>query len=171
MKRTAMTIVALASLVVVVLIVTTFTTVSTANAQLGNAGVPVRCMGSANVGSLSTLTCRAADGTLFGGGTAVPAGHYLMVTDVRMSPGSGGPSGSWIADLIQTFPGGTTGDSSYFRAYSLAVVDEHYNSPILVLSQGQYLQMFTTLSSTGRVDFEVFGLLTTSYNYLPMITR
>ncbi len=86
MKRTTVSLVMLACLVMASLIIAGFTAVSSANAQLGNTGVPVSCFGSANPSNFADLSCTAADGTPFGTGGTVPSGHYLLVTDVQVMP-------------------------------------------------------------------------------------
>lgn len=171
MKRTTLSIVVLTCLVVVLLIVTAFTAATSASAQLGNTGVPVRCSAGGNVSTANTLTCSAADGTVFGGGsTAVPTGRYLLVTDVQIEP-TGPATGTWVISLSRMSSTGTEIDISAFTRHSPETYAMHYSSPIFVLSQGQYLRMINYWGNTSFTTVEVFGLLTTNYTYTPMIAR
>lgn len=166
MKRTTLSLVMLACLVVVLLVVTAFTAVSTASAQLGNTGVPVRCSGTASTTNPSSLLCKSADGLTF---TNVPASHYLMVTDVVAAPSSA--SGTYWAYIMHMVDSVSPPDGSLeFRSSTSDTFGWHFAAPYLVLSPGRYLGVMITASS-GNVNFYVSGLLTTSVSFLPLVTR
>ncbi len=141
MKRSTMSIVLLACLVVVLLIVTAFTAVSSANAQLGNSGVPVGCWNSISSGAQGNLSCNAADGITF---TDVPTGHYLLVTDVLVEPSGSLDPGGWAVGLANSGSTGPDGNYLAFRAQTLVSLGEHFTTPYLVLYQGQHLRASPT---------------------------
>jgi hypothetical protein len=167
MKRTTSLLI-LACLLVVLLAIGGFATVSTANAQLGNNGVPVRCYNAITSGQQLNLLCRAADGTTF---TNVPTGHYLLVTDVRIDPvGIPDPTG-WVVRLANGVSSGPDGNYLYFRGPTIVSVGEHFTTPYLLLSQGEHLQASPTGLPGGGTDVYVSGLLTTNYFYAPLIAK
>lgn len=167
-KRATMSFVLLACLVVGLLIVTAFTAASSANAQLGNTGVPVRCRGELSSGNSDNLSCKAADGTTF---TNVPTDHYLLVTDVLVDPG-GPPDTPWVATLLNSATTWLEADGDLsFSAPNLVTVGEHFTTPYLVLHGGQYLHWSITGLPGGGAGIFVSGLLTTNYSYAPLIAR
>ncbi len=172
MKRASVTIVVLACLVVVLSIVSAFTAVSSAKAALGTTGVPVSCSQyvPANTSTAVNLSCYAADGTAFGNNhVTVPAGHYLLVTDVVVSP-YGPTSGDWIVGLLR-MQGTTSFDSIGFDTLTRATFSEHFLTPFFVVSQDQSLGAVSGSSNSGAVSIIVTGLLTTNVTYVPLAAR
>ncbi len=168
MKRTALSLVMLACLVMASLIIAAFTTVSSANAQLGNTGVPVSCGGQVSADATSYLTCTAADGTPFGTDVTVPSGHYLLVTDVQITP-MGPATGDWEV-FLDRYSTDMTAQILY-ATQTRASFAEHYTTPYLVARPGERLRVRNIVSSSGGVLVYVSGLLTTNVSYMPLITR
>lgn len=173
MKRTSLTIVVLACLVVVLVTIATLTTVSSANA-FGTTGVPVRCrFWNSTPGVPQDLQCTAADGTAFGsGGVTVPTGYYLLVTDFVIVPL--GPATGYWETAIWEVDGSTYISPPIDLATSTKTnVSEHFTTPYLVIPQGHNLRVLTSTNSSVGTGVHVYvsGLLTTSYNYLPLIAR
>ena len=90
MKRSIISIVIFISVLLVLVFVTSFNPESSANAQVGNTGLIVRCVLLPDTyiapNAQSELNCFAIDGTHF---ASVPDAHYLFVTDVSVAPFSG----------------------------------------------------------------------------------
>ena len=171
MKRTTVSIIVLACLVLALLIVTAFTAVSSASAQLGNTGVPVWCDGGIlNPNTSSDFYCKAADGTLFGGTSIVPAGHYFLITDIVIQPGGGTPTGEWRVALFIKSGQFSKGWLSFINQ-GRTNFGEHFSTPYLVLSQGYHLQVNSEYSSSGWAEVYISGLLTTNVYYMPLMSR
>ncbi len=167
MKRTTLSLVVLACLVVVLLIVTAFTAASSANAQLGNTGVPVRCSAGVTTTSPTDLTCRSADGQTF---TSVPAGYYLMVTDVVLTPvGTPGPSWMNLAQIVSGSPAEAQLD---FTTDTVSSFGGHFTVPYFVLPANRLLRAYgIMMPGGGGVNVYVSGLLTTNVYFLPLVSR
>lgn len=112
------------------------------------------------------MWCAAADGTSF---TDVPAGHYLLVTDFSMAPfpSADGPFDGSVSQV--------NGTTSIYYVFLItprrATVSEHYITPCFVVPPGDHLGAKNNAGSTSMAWFYVSGLLTTNYNYLPMLVR
>lgn len=169
MKRTTISVVLFACLVVVLLVINAFTAVSSANAQLGNTGVPVRCDISDFIanGSSTDMNCVAADGTSF---TNVPTGHYLMVTDVTMVPIYYATSGRFLGRIVWK-NGNLDVKPVWLVTLGAETISEHFTVPYLVLPAGHHLEAANFPTSASYATFYVSGLLTTNYNYIPMVVR
>ncbi len=168
MKRSTLSVVLLACLVVALLIVTAFTAVSAASAQLGNTGVPVRCWTSITPGNAGKLQCAMPDGQVF---TNVPAGHYLMVTDVVVTP-IGSSATSW-AELAQKRAADDKSEAELpFFSETVSTLGMHFSVPCFVLPADRYLYAEANMvPGGGGIDYYVSGLLTTNVNWMPLVAR
>lgn len=167
MKRSTVTIAVLISLLLV-LLAAAFATVSTANAQLGNTGVPVHCDsgGTVAAGATVDLYCYRPDESSF---TTVPSNYYLLVTDM-IAVQTAGSVARWQFSLCKETP-----SSVAFCLWSTTDrrgdFGQHYNSPPIVLSSGQKLHSVNQSDSGGEITIIVTGILTTNYDYLPIVAR
>ncbi len=169
MKRSTLSLVLLACLIVALLIVTAFALVSSASAQIGNTGVPMICESpSLSSGTSARMSCVGADGSYFGpGDTTVPAGHYLFVTDYLVHNGTS--AGLYFAEVCSmqgTTPWRcvpTDGNPDYPPS-------KHFTMPMLWAKSGEYLEAHNG-GSPASMTIRVYGLLTTSVNYLPLLSR
>ncbi len=180
MKRTMLSLVVLAGLAVALLIGTAFMVVPSANAQMGNAGVPVRCT-HANAltstingsGTEQTLTCYRPDGSSF---TTVPANNYLLVTDVVIHEENGSNVGaSWLGSLEVKRGGAVAYNmpfwieaTPFYKTYS-----QHFTTPYFVLKADDSLNARDMVTTTYFLSmrFYISGILTTNYSYLPLTLR
>ncbi len=167
MKRSAVSIIVLASLVLVLLLVTAFTAVSSANAQLGNTGVPARCGSGYSPTGTGDMYCNAADGTNF---YNVPSNHYLLVTDVVIIPWDGPTAGLWRGWLTSKM-GTSNLLTTYFEAVTADSRGDHYTVPVMWLPSGAHLEGTLRDGSSGYAYLYVYGLLTTNYTYVPLMSR
>jgi hypothetical protein len=141
-----------------------------AHADLGNTGIPVRCKVTLSPFVAATnapFSCFVADGTSF---SAVPASHYLLVTDVEMSRYNSDAGQMWAG--VRVFKDNCTGsyvDELGYRGEGFTNYSSHYVTPYLVLAAGDCLAGYR-YGPVGN-DFKVSGLLTTSVSYLPMLSR
>jgi hypothetical protein len=136
-----------------------------AQAQLGNSGVPVHCNAIVLSMTPQTLSCSAADGTAFVN-NRVPAGYYLMVTDVIIVPSS---SADVIADIEADDASNAYASDVAVQTNSFASQGQHFTTPALVLP-AQYRLKATSLNGGGFLA-QVFGLLTRNLTYMPLIVR
>lgn len=176
MKRTTLSLVMLTCLVLSLLIFGAFTAVSTANAQLGNTGTPVRCTHASAIGSTiggngfeQSLTCTRPDGSSF---STVPANNYLLVTDLLILE-EDGPLLSYKGALEVKNSGGAIEYSVPFWVESQKSFSEHFTTPYYILKTGDYLNAHNLVTNTYGVNMRFFvsGLLTTNYNYLPLTVK
>jgi hypothetical protein len=147
-------------------------------AQLGNSGIPVRCVPDATDevipdGGAVYFQCVAADGTAFSDGDqAVPAGYYFLVTDVVMTPNrltTGDiPHDVRLRDVSPGFDLVAEVRLETFRSETVSV---NYTTPFLVLGSGHRLSgEHFSLDGFG-VRVYVSGLLVTNVAYLPGVMR
>ena len=170
MKRTTVTIAFLALTVAVLVEVIAFTAASPASAQLGNTGVPVKCEKTnlpQNSG-MQDIPCTAADGTAFVNGSMVPAGQYLLVTDLIVQP-YGPLTGDWLVWFDQCTS--TCGTSLEIETQARVTTAQHFVTPYFVLPAGARLQAADYMNSSGVVSVRALGILTTNVNYVPLIRR
>jgi hypothetical protein len=132
-------------------------------AQLGNTGVPVACVGQPPPSD--HLVCTAADGTAFVSGYRVPNGYYLHVTDIVFTP-----VGSVIGIIYLWEMNGNDSIISVinFLVPQTGSVGHHFTSPYLVVPAQGYL--YTSVSAGNWVVY-ASGLLTRNVAFLPMISR
>ncbi len=134
------------------------------NAQVGQSGIPVVCKVGVPPTITSDLTCRLPDGSTF---TTVPASNYLLVTDFYITaPANTYSVGINMRDVSSFQPI----DTITFTGGALENRSEHFTTPLFVLRPGWRLEAYTT-GTGGSVMFQVTGLLSTNYSYLPMIVR
>ena len=143
-----------------------------AHAAIGNRGIPVRCFtpGAGVVaGNSAFMTCFAADGTPFSGNQRVPAGYYLLVTDVIVTPRSGtATSGVTEVSVFDAY--GTTSRQSQFflRSTTTGSYAHTFAVPYLVLQADHRLEIVAAGINPFSVDVRVTGLLTNHVAYLPV---
>ena len=146
-----------------------------ADAQLGNSGIPVRCFkpGPAMApGTAEFLTCVASDGTLLPEGQRVPAGHYLLITDVLITPDAGTAT-TGLNDITVFDAYGTNSRQSSFRLRSVLPnsFGVAFNTPYFVLAEGHRLEISSAAFSAHSVEIRVSGLLVTNLSYLPIVQQ
>jgi hypothetical protein len=162
-------------LATVIVAVTIWSLSKPATAQLGNSAIPVRCVPDATdevipPGGAAFFHCVAADGTMFDdGGQAVPAGHYLLVTDVVITPVRlttvDIANEVALRDVAPDFEVTAELRLELFRSETLSV---NYTTPFLVLDSGHRLSgEFASTDNWLGISVYVSGLLVTNVTYLP----
>lgn len=147
-----------------------------AAAQLGNAGVPVRCFvpsgSEPNPGGSAFLNCVSADDTPFVDGQRVPENNYLLVTDVFITPKAGSnTNGITSISIFDAYGSGSRQSSFRMRGPNSAQVEMHWASPYLVLRPGHRLEVVLDAASAYGVEVRASGLLVTNLAYLPLAVR
>lgn len=146
-----------------------------ATAQLGNSAIPVRCVPDATDGVIppggaAFFHCVGADGTTFdNNGQAVPIGHYLLVTDVVITPVRlttvDTANEVTLRDVSPGFDVTAEVRLEAFRSQTLSV---NYMTPFLVLASGHRLSgEYVSLDNWLGINVYVSGLLVTNVAYLP----
>ncbi len=147
-----------------------------AEAALGNTGVPARCFHDNISTAGETLTCSTPSGAgvSFVNGYAVPAGYYFMVTDVWVTPQGGTTNAVTdfnLGDMLN-FPPGTIFAVSrslhHFRNIEGSTYGQHFNSPLVVVVAGDWLNVLPLAGSQQAFDIYVSGFLVTNLNYIPL---
>lgn len=170
MNRRVMSIVIVVCLLIGLLVGAGFSAAASAQASLGNTGVPVKCTVVVPQGMTSTLSCTAADGTSFANGSDVPTGYYLLVTDIVANPANGTASQLYALELHR-YAADSDLENIQLITQGGATLGEHFITPYLVLSQGQQMRMHVPSSTPGAMTVYVSGLLTTNVAYVPLIAR
>ncbi len=146
-----------------------------ASAYFANRAVPMRCFSHSSgiaAGSEAFLTCIASDGTAFGDSQRVPDGHYLLVTDIHLTP-LGGTNAAAITEVRIFDSYGTTTRQSLIelRNTTTASYGIQMGAPYLVLVPTHRLEAENDSVSQARVAIRVSGFLVTNLNYLPFAAR
>lgn len=165
MIRVMLPVAVLGSLAIALVLASGFRFAPSVSAQLGTTGVPVRCFAVPAPTNTLDMSCIAADGTAM---PTVPSGHYLLVTDVEITPV--GVPGEWFV-VLNLMTGTAINDQVTSRLDGQRNYGAHYVSPLWVVSAGQHLEAYDSFASAGPVNVYVRGLLTTNYDYLPLVVR
>lgn len=140
-----------------------------------NVGYPVRCypngdgsaVGSVPTGEFKYFTCLRVGGGFpnFTADGRVPEGHYLLVTDIDITPQAGSDTDGRISVRLYA----SYGESS--RSYSIRMrssgVDtwsRQYRVPALILGEGFRIEAYN--EGTHWVDPVLTGLLVTRLEFL-----
>jgi hypothetical protein len=155
------------TVVVLVSVLATWLVAGPAQAALGNRGIPVYGRLSGPVEDTKTMFVRfyAADGSV-NGAEAVPAGKYLLVTDIEWTP-DGGTDQAGVLSLEVTVPG--TSQSLRLRSTDNATHSMHFSTPLLVLAAGQQISVGNAWFSTHWGYVHISGLLVDSVSFLPVV--
>ena len=169
MKRTTVSILVFACLALVLVVIGTFIHVPTANADLGNSTVIVRCTKSdywIAPNATSDLTCYPASGSGF---VNVPSSHYLFITDFSVIPFNGTVVGAWGFNLM--VPGSYINPLTWFTWSTSGTYVQHFITPVVVIKAGEKATVQNFGSSPNDIGVMLYGVLTTNENYLPLIAR
>ena len=145
-----------------------------AYASMGNRGVPVRCFApGAGVapGGSAFMSCFAADGTGFSGNQRVPAGYYLLVTDVIVTPAAGSTAAG-VTQVAIYDAHGTSSRQSEMRLRS-TTTDSYahtFAAPYLVLQPDHRLEIVAPGYNAFTVDVRATGLLVNSVTFVPIVS-
>ena len=141
-------------------------------AALGNEGIPVRCyapLSSISPGITKFMTCVNAGSNLMGS-SRVPLGYYFLVTDVFVTPLSGGPGTANVTFYLFDAYGTDSRASSYtFRSNDGASFGEHFNVPLYVLPYDHRLEIQAFNANNVAFDIRITGLLVTNFTYVPSL--
>jgi hypothetical protein len=143
-------------------------------AAMGTRGVPVRCYNPGELlepGDTHLLACVAADDwpDPF---TAVPSGHYLLVTDIFFTP-LGGSTASGVTE-ITIWRVDATAQREFevrLRATTADSLGKSFGAPYIVLREGDYLEVHVASSGSHDVMPHGSGLLVTNPAYLLLLAR
>ena len=139
--------------------------------------IPVRCTEPVAPNNKDDISCVRADtGASF---LAVPADHYLLVTDVLINRNSLASSGSYFATLGANSGGIVPAQPSIeFSGTPLQTGFYSFQAPYIILEAGEYLQGRNDSSSDFGIEFYISGFLVDNVtyqvlmqNYLPAIMR
>ena len=148
-----------------------------ARASLGNSGIPVQCFPDTLGNTIAPdesafFRCVAADGTLFNDNQQrVPAGYYLLITDIVITPESGDSTiGAFNLTLYAD-----SGKSNWeygveFRDLTGNTVSEHYTVPYMVLPENYRVEGYNQ-AATYSLNIYLSGLLVTNVSYMPLAVR
>ncbi len=127
-------------------------------------GKPVRCFNQFTVQPTdeSFLTCLNIAGLpFFEGGQRVPEGHFLLVTDIILTPDAG-LSTSGLMDVRVTVAAGENDRLYSLRLRSNAeTVHQRFGISHLILGAGQRLELQNSSLSQFGAQLEITGLLVT----------
>ncbi len=141
-------------------------------AALGNQGIPVRCyapLSSISPGITKFMTC-VNSGTNLMGSSRVPSGYYFLVTDVFVTPLSGGPGTANVTFYLFDAYGTSSRASSYtFRSTDGASYGQHFTVPLYVLPYDHRLEVQAFNANNVAFDIRITGLLVTNFTYVPSI--
>ncbi len=149
----------------------------TARADVGNQGTPVRCYASGGAishGETQFMTCVRADGGYpgFVNSQRVPSGYYFMVTDVFVTPLSGGNGSTTVTFYLFDAYGTSGRASSYtFRSLDGASYGQHFTVPLYVLPADHRIEIQAFNANAADFDLRITGVLTTNVNYLPLVVN
>jgi len=142
-------------------------------AALGNQGIPVRCYpvgGGLPAGTTQFLTCVTPGTNLMVSGQRVPSGYYFLVTDVFVTPSTGGtgntPVGFYLYDAYAI---SSRASLYFFRSIDGASYGEHFTVPLYVLPADHRLEIQAFNANAAAFDIRVTGLLVTNVAYTPII--
>lgn len=149
---------------------------ASAQASLGNSGVPVRCA-PASTGQIilqddyEFFNCSTFGGISFTAGQRVPTGYYLLVTDISATPDLSD------SDYYRLTIYAAYGENS--RAYSFNIMNasggshsEHFQVPYLILPEGYRIEGYAYISpGPNALRVQISGLLVTNLNYLPVVVK
>ena len=145
-----------------------------AQASLGNQGIPVRCYVSGSIapGTTVFLNCITPISPSFVGAQRVPDGYYFLVTDIFVTPVSGGAGNTPVGFYLYNAYGETSRESLYnFRSIDGASYGEHFTSPFYVLVADHRLEVQASNANATSFEIRVTGLLVTNVTYLSLISN
>jgi len=131
--------------------------VQTTAATLGAGAVPCYCDGWATEGTKVVISCWRADNDA--GFSTVPAGQYLLISDVTMSLAE---VGDFWAALGKEIPGSVGLSRPTIEVTGPGFPDQihrSFNAPHVVLAAGESLALRNLASSTGEVYIKASGFL------------
>jgi hypothetical protein len=143
-----------------------------AKASLGNQGIPVRCYisGSVTAGTSQFMTCVSAAAPYFVSSQRVPSGYYFLVTDVFVTPATGGTGDTPVGFYLYDAYGTSSRASSYvFRSVDGASYGQHFIVPLYVLTADHRLEVQAFGGNATSFEIRMTGLLVNSVTYLPML--
>lgn len=162
--------VALTAVFVAILAAAIYSFAAPARAAMGNRGVPVRCYADQLKPAESKfLTCKAADGTAFTGNQRVPAGYYLLVTDIVIIPDAGTDTSGIVSIVIYDAYGTSSHASSITaRSGTMDGFGYHFHTPYFVLEEGHRIEASPWWFNSHWAAARVTGILTNNVTYLPV---
>ena len=143
-----------------------------AKAALGNQGIPVRCYISGSVAAATSqfMTCVSAASPYFVSSQRVPTGYYFLVTDVFVTPSTGGTGNTPVGFYLFDAYGTSSRASSYtFRSIDGASYGQHFNVPFYVLTADHRLEVQAFAANATSFEIRITGLLVNSVTYLPAL--
>ena len=142
-------------------------------AALGNQGIPVRCYnttGGLSAGTTTFLTCVTPVSPSFVSSQRVPAGYFFLVTDVFVTPLSGGTGNTPVSFyLFDAYATSGRASSYTFRSIDGASYGEHFNLPLYVLTEDHRLEVQAFNANAASFDIRITGMLVNNVSYLPAI--
>lgn len=173
MQRQAIRVRWLWLLVLVAVITGGWFSVKPVRAALGNTGTPVRLNMASSVAPGNTggafMRCFTVSGPTFVDNERVPAGYWLLVTDIEVIPEAASTAAA-ITDVTLYDAYGTNGRTTNYRLRSTdsSSYGVHFTVPYLVLAEGHRLEVTTAAYAGVNVRVYASGLLVTNVNYLPL---
>lgn len=150
--------------------------VASAQASLGNSGIPAHCWIDSTTGKVfpggnEFFKCWTTSGISFtSSGQRVPEGYFFIVTDTVVTPDMPGIVSTYMFLYV------AYGESG--RSYGLDFRDKsgnsyghHFQVPYLILPEGYRLEVTLSASSEAPVKAYVSGLLVTNLNFLPVVVK
>lgn len=139
--------------------------------------IPIRCQEVVSPNNKDDIDCiRADSGASF---LNVPAGHYVMVTDVLINRNSLAETGNYFvtigADSTGILP---ATPHVQFTGTPLDTDSHHWQAPFIILGEGEHMEARNDSSSDFSVELFISGFLVDDVtyqrilnNYLPAVTR
>jgi len=139
-----------------------------AAAALGNTGVPVRGRLAGPVPQSETYYVQftSTDGTPFADGERVPAGKYLLITDIVVTTDGGTDPAAVLSLDLMVDP--SDGQSLRLRSTDNATHGLHYTTPYFVLEEGDRLKVSSAWFSDKWAYVNVSGMLVNHVTFFPL---
>lgn len=141
-------------------------------AALGNQGAPVRCYIGGQLAAAETyfMTCTTPANPNFVSNQRVPSGYYFLVTDVFVTPVSGGAGNTPVGFYLYDAYGTNSRSSSYaFRSIDGASYGQHFNMPLYVLTADHRLEVAAFGGNAAAFEIRVTGMLVNNVSYVPAL--
>jgi len=163
-RRRTLSIIAVA---VVVSLLATWVLVGPVSAAIGNRGVPVygRLSGPLPQSDSARIQLYAANDS-FNSITEIPAGKYLLVTDIEFTPDAGTDTAA-LLHLTAVVP--NTGQSLVLRSTDASTHAINCTTPLLTVGPGQFIEITNAWFSDKWGYVHISGMLVDNVTYIPVV--
>ena len=152
---------------VIVSILATWALVGPVSAAIGNRGVPVygRLTSPLPQSDSDRIKLYSADDS-FNAITEVPAGKYLLVTDIEFTPDAGTDTAA-LLHLTAVVP--NTSQSIVLRSTDASTHAINCTTPLLTVGPGQFIEISNAWFSDKWGYVHISGMLVDNVTYIPVV--